>query len=100
MQGLKEALAGIDLSGVPDEPVSEPEPQEVIGTDDLFVLEGEVESTDLPEDVKPEIATALSELDQARSHLIRGNYRAAIQFAGDALNRVAVFEDLHGYATY
>ncbi len=67
---------------------------------DFFVLEGELESTDLPEDVKPEIAAALSELDQARSHLLRGNYRAAIQFAADSVNRIAASESLHGYASY
>ena len=54
----------------------------------------------LPQDLDPVIAKAYHELQEAQSRLLRGHYRAAVQSSGDALNRVAAFADIHGYATY
>lgn len=65
-----------------------------------FTLIGEPESDDAPEDLEPEIAEALRELDKARGHLIGGRNRAAIEYAADAVNRIAAAKGLHGYASY
>lgn len=106
MQDLASALDALDLSGIPDEPevIEVSEVIEAAGSaaDDMFTLSGDVEaeSMDLPEDADPAIVAALNDLDKARSHLLRGQYRAMISYSGDALNRVAAAQDLNGYATY
>lgn len=53
-----------------------------------------------PNNMKPELAKALKELEQARSRLLRGQFKAAIACAADAVNRIAVSEEVHGYASY
>lgn len=60
----------------------------------------EVERITAPANMDPKLREAYEWLEKAQSHLLRGNYRAAIEFAADAVNGIAITKDLHGYASY
>lgn len=46
------------------------------------------------------LSEAFRDLQNAQSHLLRGNHRAAVEFAADAVNRIAEHAGVHGYASY
>lgn len=51
-------------------------------------------------DLSPECMAALADIDKGRSHLTRENYKASVEHLCDAVNRIAVDRQIHGYATY
>jgi hypothetical protein len=51
-----------------------------------------------PKDLDPADAAAYKELQQAMSRLLRGQRKAAIELACDAVNRLGIAHGLHGYA--
>ena len=53
-----------------------------------------------PADMKPEFQAAFKDLEKAMSHLLRGNYRACVQHAGDAVNQIGIAADINAYASY
>ena len=74
----------------------------------LEVLDGSESDEEIPADARVTAPKELPEqlqfaydgLNKAISHLLRGNYKASVQFAADALNDIAIQQDIHGYASY
>lgn len=73
--------------------------------EDLSGTESDIEIAETdritpPSSLPEQLQFAYEALQKASSHLLRGNYKAAIQFAADAVNDIAVCTDNHGYANY
>jgi hypothetical protein len=50
--------------------------------------------------LEPELQAAYKDLENAMSRLLRGHYKAAVEYSCDAVNRIAIFKSIHGYASY